>query len=427
MKRVLLAIVASLSVLSFTPAALAQQDTSPAPQGQIEGIAATVNDEPITTLDVRNRMRLIVASSGIQPDPQSLPRIYDQALSGLIDESLQLQAASEYEIEVTDEEVNDSIRDLASRSNTTVDAITNDLRASGVDVSTLRRQLEAEIAWQILVNGRYGSRIRVSDQQITQSLERLVASASQPQYRIFEILVEIPSAQAEDQAVQRVLTILQQLQSGASFPDLARQFSDAPSARTGGDIGWIVASQLPQEVSNIMPQLVGAFEANGGRGALSNPVRVPGGFMVVALIGVRDGTTTLQYELTQVTIPAASVEDNTRAQFERALAESPTCEAAQALADEFDGAFVSQLGTITTDALLPQIRQALNPLDTGDNTGVLDTAAGLQTLLVCNREITGPGVPSRDDIAGQIRGQQLSLQARRWLRDLRRDSTIDIR
>ena len=407
---------------------LAMAGVSGAQAQSTEGVAALVNDEPITTVDVRNRMRLIIASTGMsQIDQETLARIQDQAMRGLIDEHLQLQAAREYDIQVEESEINNSLLDLASRNNTTIDTIIADLESSGVDVSTLRHQLEAEIAWQILVNGRYGSRVRISEQQIELALDRLVASASQPQYRIFEMLFEAAGPGQEQATLQRVIAVMNQLQQGAAFPELARQFSDAPSAANGGDIGWIVASQLEPEVAAIMPQMRRQYEQSGGRGALSNPVQVPGGIMIIALVSVRDGTTTLQYDLSQITIPTRAVADNTRARLAARLAERPGCDAAEALAGEFDGAIYTPLGSIAADAVLPQIQEALAPLDTGDNTGVMDNSNGLQALIVCDRAVTGPGVPTRDDLESQLRGQQLSLLSRRWLRDLRRDATIEIR
>ncbi|MBR9826992.1 MAG: peptidylprolyl isomerase [Alphaproteobacteria bacterium] len=393
-----------------------------------EGIAALVNDEPITTVDVRNRMRLIISSTGLgQLDEEALTRVQDQAIRGLVDEHLQLQAAAEYEIEISDEEILGSLEDLAVRNNATVDEIVTDLAASGVDVSTLRHQLEAEMAWQILVNGRFGSRIRISDQQIELVLERLAASASQPQFRIFEIFFEITTANGEEEAVQRVVGVMQQLQQGAPFPELARQFSDSSSAANGGDIGWIVASQLQPEVATIIPQLMQQYNASGGRGALSTPIRVPGGFMVVALVGARDGTTTLQYELTQITLPNASVNEDSQSELAAVSQGDLTCESAESAASGIEGAIVTPLGQISAGDLLPAIRDALEPLGPGENTGAIQTAAGLQTIIVCDRQIAGPGVPTRDDIEGQLRGQQLSLHSRRWLRDLRRESTIEIR
>lgn len=414
-------VFAALTALSCCFGATAAAQTT-------EGVAALVNDHPITTVDVRNRMRLIIASTGLgQLDDEALERIQDQAIRGLIDEHLQLQAAAEYEVEVSEEEIMGSLTDLARRNNATVDDIVSDLSESGVDISTLRHQLESEIAWQIIVSGRYGSRIRISDQQIELALERLVASASQPQFRIFEIFFEITSANGEEAAVQRVITVMDQLQQGAAFPELARQFSDAPSAANGGDMGWIVASQLQPEVGQIIPQLMQQFNASGGRGALSNPIRVPGGFMIVALVSARDGTTTVQYELTQITLPNASVTDALRADFEAAMRTDPGCESAADASAQVPGSIVTPLGEISAGDLLPAIRDALEPLDSGENTGVVQSAAGLQAIIVCNREIAGPGVPTRSDIESQLRGQQLSLHSRRWLRDLRRESTIEIR
>ncbi|MAC38722.1 MAG: peptidylprolyl isomerase, partial [Oceanicaulis sp.] len=83
-------------------------------QSTTEGVAALVNDEPITTVDVRNRMRLIISTSRMsQIDEQTLARVQDEALRGLVDEHLQMQAAREYEIEIEDAEINNALLDLA--------------------------------------------------------------------------------------------------------------------------------------------------------------------------------------------------------------------------------------------------------------------------------------------------------------------------
>jgi peptidyl-prolyl cis-trans isomerase SurA len=88
---------------------------------------------------------------------------------------------------------------------------------------------------------------------------------------------------------------------------------------------------------------------------------------------------------------------------------------------------VTDLAGLNASALIPQIRDALAGLEPVSATEVLDTAAGLQAFVVCNRALTGPGVPSEEEIEDQLIGQQLSLLARRWLRDLRRDATVEIR
>lgn len=404
----------SLIALLFAgaPSAFAQQ---------VEGIAAVVNDEPITTLDVRNRMRLIISSAGVQPDEALLEQIQEQAIRALVEEALQLQQAAEFDLEVDEREVDAALQDAAARNGATVEDVLADLRGNGIDPETLRRQLRAEIAWQIMVSGRYRSRIAISDQQIETALERQAQAAAQEQFNIAEILVEVRADGGEARANETIQAIYGALQQGVPFPQVAQQFSDAPSASRGGLIGWTPVTALNEQVRQVAAQLQ--------PGQLSNPIRVPGGFQIIALIDRREGQVVEQLDLVQVTLPAsrASNLEDPRRQLERAASGLTSCEGVSTRFDGVEGVIVTELGALSANALIPQIRQALSGLEPVSATGVLDTAAGLQLFVLCGRELTGPGVPSRDEIENQLINQQLSLLARRWLRDLRRDATVEIR
>lgn len=407
------------TLLAPALAALSLIGTGAAAQ-QVEGIAAVVNDEPITTFDVRNRMRLILVSGGIQPTEEILERIQEQAIDALIDESLQLQSAREYAVDVSDEEVEESLRDVAARNNMTLDQIQSQLAQGGVDIDTMRRQIRAEIAWQILVNGRYGSRIRISDSQIEVARERLIESASEAQVHLAEILVEVPSAGDVQAAQQRVQTIFQQLSQGAPFPMVAQQFSSAPSASRGGDIGW-------QPISQLEPQVRAVVERFTQPGQISTPIRVPGGFLIIALIDKREGAVVEQLDLVQVTLPASRVSEEGRERLAEAMRAIESCDGVEAAVADIEHVMITDLGTIGSNALIESIRQALSGLEPVDATELLETAAGLQSFVLCDRSLEGPGIPSPEQVERQLRNQQLSLLSRRWLRDLRRDATVEIR
>ena len=162
-------------------------------------------------------------------------------------------------------------------------------------------------------------------------------------------------------------------------------------------------------------------------GQISNPIRVPGGFQIVALIDRRDGQVIEQLTLSQITIPSSRVTDENRAALGRAAARINSCEGLDEAMSDVEGAFVTNLGDVGANALVPTIRDALGGLEPVAATPVLDTAAGAQVFVLCDKALTGPGVPSADQIENQLINQQLSLLSRRWLRDLRRDATIEIR
>ncbi|WP_019962071.1 peptidylprolyl isomerase [Woodsholea maritima] len=383
---------------------------------QVEGIAAIVNDSPITTVDVRNRMRLILDAASVQLSEEALQRVQEQALDGLVDETLQLQQAQEFDLEIDAGEVDAALSDIAARNGSTLEEISQELAQSGVDVETLRQQIRAEIAWQTLVNGRYRSRVRISDQQIDLALQRYALSAAQTQYRVAEILVEIPSAGNEEQAIGVVRAIYEQLNQGIPFPALAQQFSDAPSSSTGGDTGWLTTSQMRPQVLQVAQQMQS--------GQISNPIRVPGGVMIIAVIDKREGQSVEQYTLKQVTLTPSNITPERRQALTRALGRLEGCDSVEATLGAVDAAIVTDLGQISANALIPQVRNALADLEPGQASAPMETAAGIQSFILCDRSIGGPGVPSREQIEDQLIDQQVSLLARRWLRDLRRDAAV---
>lgn len=413
-----MAFIDALRSLAFA-AAFAAAATVPVAAQQVEGIAAVVNDEPITTVDVRDRMRLIIFSAGVQPTEDVLVEVQEQALRGLIEEALQLQTAREFDLEVTNEEVDEALADIAARNGATLDQITRELTDAGIGVETMRRQIRSEIAWQYLVSGRYQSRIRVSDAQIETTLSRIARSAGEAQFRVAEIMVALPSSGSEEAAQQTIETIYTQLSAGAPFPQIAQQFSAAPSAAAGGDAGWLTAEQMQPQIAQNARQMQ--------PGQISNPIRVSGGYMIIALIDRRDGQVTEEIELQQITLPTSRVTEQGRAALEASRARISSCGDVQDAVSGIDGVVVTDLGRIGATALIPQIREALSGVEPGEASAVLETAAGLQLFVVCDRSLAGAGIPSRTEIRNQITNQQLNLAARRWLRDLRNGATVEVR
>merc|ERR1712137_307694 len=83
----------------------------------LEGVAAIVNDQPISYSDVRQRARLLLLSlGGQQPTQEQIQQITGQALEQLIDERLQLEKAAEFEMEISPDEISGAVDDMARQS-----------------------------------------------------------------------------------------------------------------------------------------------------------------------------------------------------------------------------------------------------------------------------------------------------------------------
>ncbi|MFN3524395.1 MAG: peptidylprolyl isomerase, partial [Phenylobacterium sp.] len=266
------------------PAAVSAQD-APAPQaptaeapvqpaGITESVAATVNDGIISTYDLAQRMRLLIVTSGIQPTQQNLPQLQRQALISLVDERLQIQELrrvekeQKFDIVATDEEVDEEITRMARGNNMTLDQFASVLKAQGV-YESLRDQIRAEVSWQRWIRGRYGSRLRIGEDQITAAQQHALAAASKPQYAVSEVFIDANRVGGMQTAVQGAGQLVTQMQQGAPFAAVARQFSASATAASGGDAGWVSTGEFPPEVDQALEQM--------RPGQLSQPIPVSDG------------------------------------------------------------------------------------------------------------------------------------------------------
>lgn len=397
--------VLAMGILSG-PSAQAQQNA--------EGVAAIVNDSVISTFDVRQRALLLLTSANIQPSQEMMQRANAQALRDLVDERLQLQEAGRFEITVTPDQVDRRLADIARQNNTDLAGLAGSLAQSGVSITTLRAQIQADIAWQRLIAGLYGSRVRISEVQIRETQERIATNATREQYQISEIFLPAQSEQEFAEMEQGAMRLLEQMQQGAPFPLVARQFSQAPSAASGGDIGWIAAPDLAIELQPVAQRLQ--------RGQVSLPVRTPNGIYIIAMrdrrAGADAGATSI-VSLRQIT--AASARQSTLQRIARRI---EGCQDIDSDIAGIEGATVIDLGETQESELSTAIRARINGVATGTASAMQVNGEIADVIVVCSRETGGGGVPSRQEIEDRLREQELALLAERYLRNLRREATI---
>ena len=189
------------------------------------GIAAVVNDDIVTQHDLRQRVLFMIATTGVERTEESLARVQAQAMRNLVDEKIQLQESDKYEQTISQQEIDQSVGRLLGRNGLDPQDVAQRLAEVGISINTLRDQVESDIAWQRIVNGLYGSRVRISDAQIDETLNRLTAQASEPSYRVAEIFIEATAdIGGMDGAIEGARAMIGQVQQGAPFPLLAQQF-----------------------------------------------------------------------------------------------------------------------------------------------------------------------------------------------------------
>jgi peptidyl-prolyl cis-trans isomerase SurA len=381
-----------------------------------EGILVNVNNDIISSYDLKQRMQLLMATSEVRVTDENFAVIQQQALRSLIDERLKLQELDHWKVKISDQEVDEEIGRMASQSGLNGTQLVSELRKIGVDPTTLRSQLKAEIGWSQLVGGRFRSNARVGKDQIGSTMEKLVEDSQKPQFEIAEIYLDPAVVGSEDAALKGANQLYDQLiKKVAPFQKVAQQFSNAPSAANGGLAGSLVSGEMDPVVESALSQM----QPN----EISRPIVTKDGVYIFYLISKTDGHADLALRLTDLYLPTSS---GTQDQVTNRLLDANT-QAVCGLdrATQRNDISVTDLGEVKLSDLQPAYDAALRPLKVGESTSVLKASNGLHRLVVCDRRIAGDETPTLDSVENSLVNRRLGMLGKRYLRDLRNAATIE--
>ena len=389
---------------------------------------AIVNGTIITQTDIDQRLALVIAANGGRIPDEERERLRLQVLRNLIDETLQIQEAAAQKIEVSKEEVEQTYQRVAANFRKSPPEFAKFLREQGSSEASIKRQIEGENAWRRVLSRRVEPFVAVSDEEVNAIIQRLNAAKGANEYHVGEIFLSstpenMPEAQANAQR------IIDQIRKGASFQAYARQFSEASTAAVGGDLGWVRAEQLPD-------QLAAAVTTLGTR-QISEPIAVPGGYSILLLLDKRQvlGTdprdATLSLKQLTVSFPPGMTQAQATPKveaFAKALQSLQGCGKANEVAASV-GADVVNNDQMKIRDLPPQLQDLMLNLQVGQATPPFGSLAdGVRSLVLCGRDDPQPASgPSFEQIQSQIEQERVNRRAQRYLRDLRRDAVIEYR
>ena len=388
---------------------------------------AIVNGDVITQTDIDQRLALLAIANGGQIPAGEVDNLRQQVLRNLIDENLEIQAATTEKIEVKDSDIDKTVARVAQNVKQTPEQLATYLDANHSSIKSLRRQIQAEIAWQRLQRAKIESGVSVGDDEVKAVLDKMNASKGTEEYRVGEIyLSSNPGNQTEVAA--NAARIIDQLKNGASFAGYARQYSEASTAAVGGDLGWVRPEQLPAPLAAALRQM--------GPGTISNPIQVPGGYSILAVQDTRKILTAdprdavLSLKQVSISFPKGTTRAQAEpvvARFAEAARNVGGCGGAEKIASDFHGELVTS-DQIKMRDLPPALQEMMLPMQVGQATqpfGSIDES--VRVLVMCGRDEVSADAPSFDEVYNQLNEERVNLRSRRYLRDLRRDAVIEFR
>lgn len=171
----------------------------PSPAQAQSAIKVLVNDQPITTYDIRNRARFLQLTTRGQAGEK-------QATDELIDERLKLQEANRRNVSISEAAIEEAFAGMATRAQLSPSQLEQALQQEGVNPDTLKSRIRAELAWAEVVRARFRATVRITDQDVAQALagraDAEQGSAVQ-QYDVQPIIFVVPDSASQALLAQR--------------------------------------------------------------------------------------------------------------------------------------------------------------------------------------------------------------------------------
>ena len=193
--------IAQIAIVTAIAALLATGTISAgSPAMAQSAIKVLVNEQPITTYDIRNRTKFLKLTTRGRASK-------NQAIEDLINERLKMQEAAKRRVNVSNEQVERAYGQIAKRAKLTPSRLSTALRQSGVNPQTLKDRLRSEIAWGQIVRARFQATVKITERDIAEA----IAGEATPedsetgiaQFDLQPILFVVPAKSSKGQVAQR--------------------------------------------------------------------------------------------------------------------------------------------------------------------------------------------------------------------------------
>lgn len=420
---------AVVMLLALACALAAQAERQP-----LDRVIAIVDDNVILQSELDARVRTVVArltaqGTGLPPRQVLEERVLDQ----LITDSVQLQRAETMGMRISDNELNETIRNIARSNNLTMEQFEQQLTAEGLSYPEARDQIRNEMLISRVQQRSVGNRVRVTDREVATYLAAQASrGTSGTEYQLAHILVAVDNFNDQDEvdrARAKAERLLLEIRDGRDFRAAAVAESDASNALEGGVMGWRPENQLPSLVENVVPDL-----------ALQEPSEVlqsGSGFHLITVLAKRGGGEQLveQYKVRHIlTRPTETVSDlqaeNRSRELYRKLREGADfAELAKDYSDDpVSGSDGGNLGWVSRGQMVPEFEQAMLAAEIGELKGPFRSQFGWHILQVEERRQKDISDEVKESEARQaIYRRKFDVELQAWLREIRDEAYVDIK
>ena len=389
-------------------------------------IVAKVNGNVITNFDVDQRAGFLRLVTNLENSEKNLLQAKLDAKQMLIDEILKLQAAKNIDANIKIQS-RKRARDIVNKSfaRNGINGIQN-LRENGIEVLKIQKKFMTEIMWAEFIKIKFRDKFGDLDSTVDKVILEIKNNAKQPQVKLSEIILLPEPNRPMKKTLALANEIIKALERGASFGAIAKQYSSAGTARSGGALGWAFLSQLPKDIKNHVRKI--------DVGEVSAPLQRDGLVILIRKEGTRENGVADSGQdiitLARVLFPLAKNASNAdklmaAARLERDTKTIKTCNGLTALNRGYNSGINGLIADVTLSSFSTPLKKRINELDLLVPSKPLSFIEGVSIFMLCKRTSPKIALPPREEVFRNEFDKIFGSLSESYLLRLRRSAIIE--
>tara|TARA_A100001388_G_scaffold275796_1_gene262036 strand:- start:338 stop:1612 length:1275 start_codon:yes stop_codon:yes gene_type:complete len=250
----------------------------------IDRIAVIVDEGIIMESEVNRALERAITNlkkNNAQIPPKEF--LFERVMEGMIMDEILLQKGEQFGVRISDQELNETLNDIASAEGLTVKEFKEKLEKEGESFKAFRESVKNEYVKRRVQSGLVRPKIVISEQEIKNYIdssegENLIST----EFKIDQILIKVPSNSDEKiikEYENKAVEIANELNDGLSFEEAIVKYSDLKDEDNFGGLYWKKRSEIP----SLFEKEIISME----KGEVSNPIKSGAGFHLIKLTDLR--------------------------------------------------------------------------------------------------------------------------------------------
>ena len=227
----------------------------------LDRVVAVVNNEVITWSELYKMMDNDASEQMKALKEDERMKVYKKNeslfLDKLIDFRLQVQEARRIGMNVSPDEVKEAVENIKKKYSINDQVFEESLKKEGLSLEEYKKSLADQILVSQFINRQIKNKIVISNKEVNNYIAANKLSVNDNEaFKLRQIFFKMPKDDADKKAVAEKADLVEQkLKSGEDFSKLAAEYSEDPSGRSGGDLGYVKRELLAKEFIDVLSRM----------------------------------------------------------------------------------------------------------------------------------------------------------------------------